>query len=110
MCIFALSLPFLFVLFIITKFFHNIYSLYNLYNHESTDEVTVEEYIIDKIKEELIKEPIETFIKNHLLIFQSLPSSDEISDCRINLELSLVDDDEISDCREWCRDQFKQNN
>ena len=83
------------------------YSLYNLYNHESTDEVTVEEYIIDKIKEELIKEPIETFIKNHQLIFQSLPSSDEILDCRIDFKRYLVpDDDEI-------RDQYfllKQNN
>ena len=83
------------------------YSLYNLYNHESTDEVTVEEYIIDKIKEELIKEPIETFIKNHQLIFQSLPSSDEIFDCRIDFKRYLVpDDDEI-------RDQYfllKQNN
>ena len=88
-------------------------SLSNLYEpeiHRSTDEVMYEEFIINKFKEELIKEPLETFIKNHLLIFQSLPSSDEISDCRINLELSLVDDDEISDCREWCRDQFKQNN
>jgi len=88
-------------------------SLCNLYEpeiHRSTDEVMYEEFIINKFKEELIKEPLETFIKNHLLIFQSLPSSDEISDCRINLELSLVDDDEISDCREWCRDQFKQNN
>ena len=83
------------------------YYLYNLYNHESTDEVTVEEYIIDKIKEELIKEPIETFIKNHQLIFQSLPSSDEIFDCRIDFKRYLVpDDDEI-------RDQYfllKQNN
>ena len=88
-------------------------SLCNLYEyeiHRSTDEVMYEEFIINKFKEELIKEPLETFIKNHLLIFQSLPSSDESSDCRINLELSLVDDDEISDCREWCRDQFKQNN
>ena len=88
-------------------------SLSNLYEpeiHRSNDEVMYEEFIINKFKEELIKEPLETFIKNHLLIFQSLPSSDEISDCRINLELSLVDDDEISDCREWCRDQFKQNN
>jgi len=83
------------------------YSLYNVYNHESTDEVAVEEYIIDKIKEELIKEPIETFIKNHQLIFQSLPSSDEIFDCRIDFKRYLVpDDDEI-------RDQYfllKQNN
>ncbi len=74
------------------------YSLYNLYNHESTDEVAVEEYIIDKIEEELIKEPIETFIKNHQLIFQSLPSSDEILDCRIDFKRYLVpDDDEIRD-------------
>ena len=84
-------------------------SLCNLYEyeiHRSTDEVTYEEYIIDKFKEELIKEPLETFIKNHLLIFQSLPSSDEIFDCRIDFERYLVDDDEI-------RDQyflFKQNN
>ena len=85
-------------------------SLCNLYKyeiHRSTDEVTYEEYIIDKIKEELIKEPIETFIKNHQLIFQSLPSSDEIFDCRIDFKRYLVpDDDEI-------RDQYfllKQNN
>ena len=68
-------------------------SLCNLYEpeiHRSTDEVTYEEFIIDKFKEDLIKEPLETFIKNHQLIFQSLPSSDEILDCRIDFKRYLV--------------------
>ena len=85
-------------------------SLCNLYEpeiHRSNDEVMYEEFIINKFKEELIKEPLETFIKNHLLIFQSLPSSDEILEVRVKYEVQLVpDDDEI-------RDQYfllKQNN
>ena len=55
-----------------------------------------EEFIVDKFKNYFVKEPLETYIKNHLLIFQSLPSSDEILDCRIDFERYLVpDDDEI---------------
>ena len=83
-------------------------SLCNLYDyeiHRSTDEVTYEEYIIDKFKEELIKEPLETYIKNHLLIFQSLPSSDEILEVRIDFKRYFVPDDDV------ILDQyFNQNN
>ena len=85
-------------------------SLSNLYEpeiHRSNDEVMYEEFIIDKFKETYIKEPLETYIKNHLLIFQSLPSSDEILEVRVKYEVQLVpDDDEIRELYSL----LKQNN
>lgn len=91
------------------EFFSHInflkFSLSNINVHESTDEVTSEHYVIEKFKEELIKEPIETYIKNHQLIFQSLPSSDEILEVRIDFKRYFVPDDDV------ILDQyFNQNN